>query len=43
MTETTKERIDFKVIDEILKSFEYKKSYLIAMLQKVQEVFTTQI
>ena len=39
MTETTKERIDFRVIDEILKSFEYKKSYLIAMLQKVQEVF----
>ena len=39
MTETTKERIDFKVIDEILKSFEYKKSYLIAMLQKVQEVY----
>ena len=39
MTETTKESIDFKVIDGILKSFEYKKSYLIAMLQKVQEVF----
>ena len=39
MTETTKESIDFKVIDDILKSFEYKKSYLIAMLQKVQEVF----
>ena len=39
MTETTKERIDFKVIDDILKSFEYKKSYLIAMLQKVQEVY----
>ena len=39
MTETTKERIDFKVIDDILKSFEYNKSYLIAMLQKVQEVF----
>ena len=38
MTET-KERIDFKVIDDILKSFEYKKSYLIAMLQKVQEVY----
>jgi NADH-quinone oxidoreductase subunit E len=38
MTET-KERIDFKVVDEIMKSFEYKKSYLIAMLQKVQEVF----
>ena len=39
MTETTKERIDFKVVDDILKSFEYNKSYLIAMLQKVQEVF----
>ena len=39
MSETTKERIDFKVIDDILKSFEYKKSYLIAMLQSVQEVF----
>ena len=39
MTETTKESIDFRVIDDILKSFEYKKSYLIAMLQKVQEVF----
>ena len=38
MTET-KERIDFKVIDDILKSFEYKKSHLIAMLQKVQEVY----
>ena len=38
MTET-KERIDFKVVDDILKSFEYNKSYLIAMLQKVQEVF----
>ena len=39
MTETTKERIDFKVVDDIMKSFEYKKSYLIAMLQKVQEVY----
>ena len=39
MTETTKESIDFKVVDDILKSFEYNKSYLIAMLQKVQEVF----
>ena len=38
MTET-KERIDFKVVDDILKSFEYNKSYLIAMLQKVQEVY----
>jgi len=38
MTET-KERIDFKVVDDILKSFGYNKSYLIAMLQKVQEVF----
>lgn len=31
--------IDFKVIDEILKKYEYKKSYLIAMLQGVQEHF----
>ena len=31
--------IDFKAIDEILKQYEYKKSYLIAMLQSVQEKF----
>jgi len=29
--------IDFKAIDGILQQYEYKKSYLIAMLQKVQE------
>ena len=37
MTETS--NIDFRKIDDILKSFDYKKSYLIAMLQKVQEVY----
>ncbi len=31
--------IDFKAIDGILQQYEYKKSYLIAMLQKVQENF----
>ena len=31
--------IDFKAIDGILQQYEYKKSYLIAMLQKVQEVY----
>ena len=31
--------IDFKTIDGILEEYEYKKSYLIAMLQKVQEVY----
>ena len=31
--------VDFKVLDEILKSFDYKKSYLIAILQKIQEVY----
>ena len=39
MVQTTNEKIDFKVVDDILKSFEYNKSYLIAMLQKVQEVY----
>lgn len=39
MVQTTNEKIDFKVVDDILKSFEYNKSYLIAMLQKVQEAF----
>lgn len=29
--------IDFSVVDKILEECEYKKSYLIAMLQKVQE------
>lgn len=31
--------IDFRVIDQILEKYEYKKSYLIAMLQAVQEVY----
>lgn len=32
-------KLDFRVLDEILETYEYKKSYLIAMLQKVQEVY----
>lgn len=32
-------KIDFREIDNILKSFDYKKSYLIAILQKIQEVY----
>ncbi len=32
-------QIDFKEIDKILEKYEYKKSYLIAMLQNVQEVY----
>ena len=32
-------KIDFREIDKILEKYEYKKSYLIAMLQNVQEVF----
>lgn len=35
----TSTKLDFRVLDEILKTFEYKKSYLIAILQKVQEVY----
>jgi len=31
--------IDYGAIDEILKSFDYNKAYLIAMLQKVQEIY----
>ncbi len=31
--------VDFREIDKILEKFEYKKSYLIAMLQAVQEVY----
>ena len=38
MSETST-KLDFRVLDEILEKFEYKKSYLIAMLQKVQEVY----
>ena len=32
-------QIDFREIDKILEKYEYKKSYLIAMLQSVQEVY----
>ena len=39
MSETVNSKVDFKALEEILKSFDYKKSYLIAMLQKVQEEF----
>ena len=31
--------IDFREIDKILEKYEYKKSYLIAMLQNVQEIY----
>ena len=31
--------IDFREIDRILEKYEYKKSYLIAMLQSVQELY----
>ena len=39
MTQSTCSSIDFKAINEILEKYEYKKSYLIAILQKIQEVF----
>jgi NADH-quinone oxidoreductase subunit E len=39
MTQSTCCSIDFRAIDEILEKYEYKKSYLIAILQKIQEVF----
>jgi len=35
----TSTKIDFQVIEDILKKYEYKKSYLIAMLQNVQAVY----
>lgn len=38
MSETAT-KIDFQAVDKILEKYEYKKSYLIAMLQGVQEVF----
>ena len=31
--------VDFKTIDEILQTYNYEKSYLIAMLQKIQEIY----
>lgn len=39
MNETVNSKVDFKTIEEILQSFDYKKSYLIAMLQKVQAIY----
>ena len=39
MSETVNSKVDFRVIEEILQSFDYKKSYLIAMLQKVQAIY----
>ena len=39
MNKTNTSEVDFSVIEEILKSFDYKKSYLIAMLQKVQAIY----
>ncbi len=35
----SKTAIDYREIDKILESYEYKKSYLIAMLQRVQEIY----
>ena len=39
MSETSNSKVDFKVIEGILQTFNYKKSYLIAMLQKVQAIY----
>ena len=39
MSEIVTSKVDFKVLEEILQSFDYKKSYLIAMLQKVQSIY----
>ena len=40
MTTENQSQISFKKIDEIMASYEYKKSNLIAILQQVQELFT---
>ena len=39
MSETTNSKVDFKAIEEILKTYNYQKSYLIAMLQQVQAIY----
>ena len=39
MNEMVNSKVDFVALEEILKSFDYKKSYLIAMLQKVQAIY----
>lgn len=40
MTTENQSKISFEKIDEIMASYEYKKSNLIAILQQVQELFT---
>lgn len=40
MTTENQSKISFEKIDEIMASYDYKKSNLIAILQQVQEVFT---
>ena len=39
MSESVNSKVDFRILEEILQSFDYKKSYLIAMLQKVQSIY----
>lgn len=39
MTTTSQTKIDFAKVDEVLKLYEFKKSNLIAILQKIQEIF----
>ena len=40
MTPENQSKISFEKIDDIMASYEYKKSNLIAILQQVQELFT---
>lgn len=40
MTTENQSKISFEKIDDIMTSYEYKKSNLIAILQQVQELFT---
>ena len=39
MTTESQTKVDLAKIDEILKEYEYKKSNLIAILQKIQEIY----
>jgi len=39
MSESVSSKVDFKAVEEILQSYDYQKSYLIAMLQKVQGIY----
>ena len=39
MAVTSQTKIDFAKIDEVLETYEFKKSNLIAILQKIQEIF----